>query len=99
MKIRGRIFAVDDDELIVSMLARALKGAVGESLNKLTVDGHQSTNDTAILLASGLAGNRRLVGRASSLAMGRRAGTHDLRRGTPNAIERVGEPRNASQRQ
>lgn len=26
MKIRGRIFAVDDDELIVSMLARALKG-------------------------------------------------------------------------
>ena len=26
MKIRGRIFAVDDDELIVTMLARALKG-------------------------------------------------------------------------
>ncbi|MFA7347055.1 MAG: sigma-54 dependent transcriptional regulator [Desulfurivibrionaceae bacterium] len=27
MKIRGRIFAVDDDELIVTMLARALKNA------------------------------------------------------------------------
>lgn len=26
MKIRGRIFAVDDDELIITMLARALKG-------------------------------------------------------------------------
>ncbi|MCH8192583.1 MAG: bifunctional ornithine acetyltransferase/N-acetylglutamate synthase, partial [Planctomycetes bacterium] len=41
-----------------SLLGRALRTAVGASLNKLTVDGHQSTNDTAILLASGLAGNR-----------------------------------------
>ncbi len=40
------------------LLARALKAAVGRSLNKLTVDGHQSTNDTAMLLASGAAGNR-----------------------------------------
>jgi len=35
-----------------------LKDAIGVSLNKLTVDGHQSTNDTALILASGAAGNR-----------------------------------------
>ena len=40
------------------LLARALKAAVGRSLNKLTVDGHQSTNDTAMILASGAARNR-----------------------------------------
>ncbi|HEG43879.1 MAG TPA: bifunctional glutamate N-acetyltransferase/amino-acid acetyltransferase ArgJ [Phycisphaerales bacterium] len=40
------------------LLARALKEAIGDSLNKLTVDGHQSTNDTAMILASGAAGNR-----------------------------------------
>ena len=39
------------------LLAKALKEAIGHSLNRLTVDGHQSTNDTAMLLASGLAGN------------------------------------------
>jgi len=40
------------------MLAKALKNAVGDSFNKLTVDGWQSTNDTAMILASGKAGNR-----------------------------------------
>ena len=40
------------------LLGRALKDAIGVSLNKLTVDGHQSTNDTALILASGAAGNR-----------------------------------------
>jgi glutamate N-acetyltransferase/amino-acid N-acetyltransferase len=41
-----------------ALLAKALKAAIGVSLNKLTIDGHQSTNDTAIILASGAAGNR-----------------------------------------
>jgi len=43
------------------MLHLAIKAAVGESLNKLTVDGHQSTNDTAIILASAAAGNPEIV--------------------------------------
>jgi glutamate N-acetyltransferase / amino-acid N-acetyltransferase len=34
-------------------LARALSDAVGESFNKLTLDGSSSTNDTVLLLASG----------------------------------------------
>ena len=44
-----------------ALLAKALKAAIGVSLNKLTVDGHQSTNDTAIILASGAAGNTPIV--------------------------------------
>jgi glutamate N-acetyltransferase/amino-acid N-acetyltransferase len=40
------------------LLGRALKNAVGLSLNRLTVDGHQSTNDTAMILASGQAQNK-----------------------------------------
>jgi len=44
-----------------ALLAKALKAAIGQSLNKLTVDGHQSTNDTAIILASGAANNRSIT--------------------------------------
>lgn len=42
------------------LLGKALKSAIGISLNRLTVDGHQSTNDTAMILASGLAQNKAL---------------------------------------
>ena len=51
-------FITTDISITKSLLSRALKDAIGNSLNKLTVDGHQSTNDTAIILASGSAGNR-----------------------------------------
>ena len=55
------LFITTDAAISKPLLGRALKDAVGESLNKLTVDGHQSTNDTGILLASGLAGNPRIT--------------------------------------
>ena len=55
------LFITTDVAMKKPLLSRALKDAVGNSLNKLTVDGHQSTNDTAIILASGLAGNRPIV--------------------------------------
>ena len=54
-------FITTDVAITKALLSRALKAAVDDSLNKLTVDGHQSTNDTAIILASGLAGNRPIV--------------------------------------
>jgi len=57
------LFITTDAAITKALLAAALKQAVGNSLNKLTVDGHQSTNDTAILLASGLAGNRPITSR------------------------------------
>jgi glutamate N-acetyltransferase/amino-acid N-acetyltransferase len=54
-------FVTTDVAISKSLLGKALKAAVGNSLNKLTIDGHQSTNDTVIILASGLAGNRPIV--------------------------------------
>jgi glutamate N-acetyltransferase/amino-acid N-acetyltransferase len=49
-------------------LQAALQEAVAQSFNRITVDGDMSTNDTVLLLANGMAGNARLVGRASSRA-------------------------------
>jgi glutamate N-acetyltransferase/amino-acid N-acetyltransferase len=54
-------FITTDAAITKPLLAKALRAAIGNSVNKLTVDGHQSTNDTAIILASGLAGNRPIV--------------------------------------
>ena len=59
------LFITTDVAITKPLLARALKAAVGNSLNKLTVDGHQSTNDTAIILASGLAGNQPITSQGS----------------------------------
>jgi glutamate N-acetyltransferase/amino-acid N-acetyltransferase len=55
-------FITTDVAISKSLLSRALKSAIGDSVNKLTVDGHQSTNDTAIILASGAADNRPITG-------------------------------------
>lgn len=54
-------FITTDAAITKSLLQKALKDSVGNSVNKLTVDGHQSTNDTAIILASGLAGNKAIT--------------------------------------
>jgi glutamate N-acetyltransferase / amino-acid N-acetyltransferase len=51
-------FITTDAAISKPLLGRALASAISNSLNRLTVDGHQSTNDTAVILASGLAGNR-----------------------------------------
>ncbi len=54
-------FITTDVAITKALLGKALKAAIDQSLNKLTVDGHQSTNDTAVILASGLAGTRPIV--------------------------------------
>jgi glutamate N-acetyltransferase/amino-acid N-acetyltransferase len=52
---------ITTDVLIESaFLKSALKVACDESFNRITVDGDMSTNDTVIVLANGLAENRRL---------------------------------------
>jgi glutamate N-acetyltransferase/amino-acid N-acetyltransferase len=55
------LFITTDAAITKPLLNKALKHAVGQSLNKLTVDGHQSTNDTGIILASHLARSRPIV--------------------------------------
>jgi len=51
-------FITTDVAITKTMLSKALKEAIGNSLNRLTVDSHRSTNDTAKILAPGFAGNR-----------------------------------------
>jgi glutamate N-acetyltransferase/amino-acid N-acetyltransferase len=55
------MFITTDVAITKVLLGKSLKAAIGNSLNKLTIDGHQSTNDTAMILASGSAGNRPVV--------------------------------------
>jgi glutamate N-acetyltransferase/amino-acid N-acetyltransferase len=50
--------AIGNDEL-----KQALQQAVAQSFNRITVDGDMSTNDTVLILANGLAGNKP-IGRA-----------------------------------
>ncbi len=54
-------FVTTDAAISRPLLVRAWQNAIGLSLNRLTVDGHQSTNDTAIILSSGLAGNKSIT--------------------------------------
>ncbi len=49
-------FFTTDAAIEASLLRRALVSAVGESLNRITVDGDTSTNDCAVVLASGASG-------------------------------------------
>jgi glutamate N-acetyltransferase / amino-acid N-acetyltransferase len=46
-------FFTTDAQVPPELLRRALREAVGESLNRITVDGDTSTNDCAVILASG----------------------------------------------
>lgn len=50
-------FVMTDAALSVASLQRALKEAVDQSFNAISVDGDTSTNDCVLLLASGKAGN------------------------------------------
>ena len=53
-------FVTTDAAIEDSLAARMLKEAVDVSFNMISVDGDTSTNDTVLLFASGLAGNKPL---------------------------------------
>jgi glutamate N-acetyltransferase / amino-acid N-acetyltransferase len=50
-------FITTDAAVEVKVLQAALREAVANSFNRITVDGDMSTNDTVLVLANGLAGN------------------------------------------
>lgn len=50
-------FFTTDALIEKSALKSAFKEAIGDSFNKITIDGDMSTNDTAIIFSNGLAGN------------------------------------------
>ena len=51
-------FIATDAHVPKKALAKAFKQALALSFNRITVDGDTSTNDTVMLLANGMAGNR-----------------------------------------
>lgn len=53
-------FLLTDAKVDRRALQKALKAAVDESFNRISVDADQSTNDTVLLLANGRAGNATL---------------------------------------
>lgn len=53
-------FITTDADIELRALRASLKDAVESSFNMVTVDGDMSTNDTVLVLANGLAGNRRI---------------------------------------
>jgi glutamate N-acetyltransferase/amino-acid N-acetyltransferase len=56
-------FITTDADIEARVLQVALQEAVAQSFNRITVDGDMSTNDTVLILASGLAGNRAIGNR------------------------------------
>ena len=58
-------FITTDAAIEPAALKRALKIAVGQSFNRISVDGDMSTNDSVIILANGLAENSKFTIRDS----------------------------------
>ncbi|MFA4991854.1 MAG: bifunctional ornithine acetyltransferase/N-acetylglutamate synthase, partial [Candidatus Omnitrophota bacterium] len=53
-------FFTTDAAIEKTALAAAFREAVDGSFNRISVDGDMSTNDTAVILANGLAGNKKI---------------------------------------
>ena len=53
-------FVTTDAAIDATVLQAALREAVAHSFNRITVDGDMSTNDTVLVIANGLAGNRKI---------------------------------------
>jgi glutamate N-acetyltransferase/amino-acid N-acetyltransferase len=53
-------FITTDAAIEAKVLQAALQEAVAQSFNRITVDGDMSTNDTVLVLANGLAGNKNI---------------------------------------
>lgn len=63
-------FVTTDAAINAKVLKKSLEIAVAQSFNRITVDGDMSTNDTVLILANGLAGNKEIT----------RANREDLRK-------------------
>ncbi|MBN2283213.1 MAG: bifunctional glutamate N-acetyltransferase/amino-acid acetyltransferase ArgJ [Deltaproteobacteria bacterium] len=66
-------FIMTDASIEQPCLERVFRKAVDESFNAISVDGCMSTNDMAIIMANGVAGNDPLTPRSKSLPMFREA--------------------------
>jgi len=86
-------FITTDAAVTVPFLQQALKYAVDQSFNMITVDGDTSTNDMAVVLANGLAGNPEITGEGEDGFLFREALTA-VCTGLAKAVARDGEGAN-----
>ena len=69
-------FITTDAAIDSKVLQTALQEAVAQSFNRITVDGDMSTNDTVLVLANGLSGNKKFAIRNSQFAIFQSALNH-----------------------
>ena len=69
-------FITTDAAINAKILQTALKEAVANSFNRITVDGDMSTNDTVLVLANGLAENKKFGVRSSEFGVFQAALNH-----------------------
>jgi glutamate N-acetyltransferase/amino-acid N-acetyltransferase len=69
-------FITTDAAIDAKVLQTALNEAVANSFNRITVDGDMSTNDTVLVLANGLAGNKKFGVRSSEFGIFQAALNH-----------------------
>ena len=69
-------FITTDVAVEAGVLQAALQEAVAQSFNRITVDGDMSTNDTVLVLANGLVGNRKFGIRSSEFGIFQAALNH-----------------------
>jgi glutamate N-acetyltransferase/amino-acid N-acetyltransferase len=60
-------FILTDIAVEQKTLSKVLKSSVGKSFNRITIDGDMSTNDTVLMMANGMLGNRPLTGKSEHL--------------------------------
>lgn len=66
-------FMTTDVAITPEMLQRALQSVVKDTLNQISVDGDTSTNDMAIIMANGMAGNPQITESGEDYAVFRKA--------------------------
>ncbi len=62
-------FITTDADIEPAALRRALRQAVEASFNSISVDGDMSPNDTVLILANGMAGNKKIFTRSKAFEM------------------------------
>lgn len=60
-------FILTDIAVEQKALSKALKSSVSKSFNRITIDGDMSTNDTVLLMANGMLGNKPLTAKSGDL--------------------------------
>ncbi len=82
-------FVSTDAAIEAKALQAALEEAVAQSFNRITVDGDMSTNDTVLVLANGMAGNRNIESRSGGTTQTQHRTSNIERRSFQAALNHV----------